>query len=109
MFRFRKIIKRILKGIARPNYVLSLALERLLRSMPDEPYLNIQYPLRTGALLHLDAPKTFNEKIQWLKIHDRKPVYTEMTDKYAARDFIARKTGAEYLIPLAGGGVMELF
>ena len=43
--------------------------------------------------LHLDPPVTFNEKIQWLKLHDRKPVYAQISDKHAAREYIARRIG----------------
>ena len=55
-----------------------------------------------GTPLHLDAPQTFNEKLQWLKLYDRKPEYTMMVDKYRVREYIAQKIGAEYLIPLLG-------
>jgi hypothetical protein len=50
----------------------------------------------------LDNPQTFNEKLQWLKLHDRRPEYTMMVDKYKVREYIAQKLGAEYLIPLLG-------
>ena len=53
-----------------------------------------------NADLHLDAPATFNEKLQWLKLYDRKPVYTGMVDKLLVRDHIAETIGGEYLIPL---------
>ncbi|MCL2101834.1 MAG: hypothetical protein FWH22_09010 [Fibromonadales bacterium] len=44
----------------------------------------------------------FNEKMQWLKINDRKPIYTQLVDKYEARKFVAEKIGEKYLIPLLG-------
>ena len=47
----------------------------LCAPMPDAVYLKMMYRIRTGEKLHLDNPKTFNEKIQWLKINDRKPIY----------------------------------
>jgi hypothetical protein len=55
---------------------------------------------KQGYKLDLDNPKTLNEKIQWLKIHDRKPLYTICADKYAIRDYISEKFGDKYLIPL---------
>lgn len=55
-----------------------------------------------GEDLHLDNPQTFNEKLQWLKLYDRKPEYTIMVDKYKARKYIKEKIGEEYLIPLLG-------
>ncbi len=47
-------------------------------------------------------PQTFNEKLNWLKLNDRRPEYTQMVDKYAVRDYISEKLGEEYLIPLLG-------
>ena len=52
--------------------------------------------------LDLSNPVTFNEKLQWLKLYDRRPEYTMMVDKYLVRDYIANKLGEEYLIPLLG-------
>ena len=52
--------------------------------------------------LNLNNPKTFNEKLQWLKLNDRKPEYKNMVDKYEVRKYIADKIGEEYLIPLLG-------
>jgi hypothetical protein len=55
-----------------------------------------------GRELDLENPQTFNEKLQWLKLYDRRPEYTMMVDKYRVRDYIAEKLGEEYLIPLLG-------
>lgn len=55
-----------------------------------------------GKYPDLKNPKTFNEKLQWLKLYDRQPRYTQMVDKYAVRQFISEKLGEEYLIPLLG-------
>ena len=55
-----------------------------------------------GGDLDLENPKTFNEKLQWLKLYNRKPEYTMMVDKYRVREYIAQTLGEEYLIPLLG-------
>lgn len=52
--------------------------------------------------LNLDTPKTFNEKIQWLKLYDSTPIKTRLTDKYLVREWIKEKIGEKYLIPLIG-------
>ena len=52
-----------------------------------------------GCNLDLENPKTFNEKLQWLKIHDRKPIYTTMVDKYEVKRYVADLIGEEYIIP----------
>lgn len=68
----------------------------------DARHLKNLFWLHFGRKLNLDDPQTFNEKLQWLKLHDRKPEYTMMVDKYKVRDYIAEKLGEEYLIPLLG-------
>ena len=72
------------------------------KDMSDEEYLKLRYRQAFGHELNLENPQTFNEKIQWLKLHDRKPIYTTMVDKYLAKQFIADKVGAEYVIPTLG-------
>lgn len=52
--------------------------------------------------LNLYNPKTFNEKIQWLKLYDSTPIKTRLADKYLVRDWVAKKIGEQYLIPLLG-------
>lgn len=75
----------------------------LLNWMPDELYIKIKYKLSMGYWPDLKNPQTFNEKLQWLKLYDRNPLYTTLVDKYAVRQYIAEKIGEEYLIPLVGG------
>ena len=70
--------------------------------LPDWLYLKLKYKQRTGDKLHLLNPKTFNEKLQWLKLHDRKPEYSLMVDKYEAKKYIASIIGEEYIIPTLG-------
>ena len=71
-------------------------------NMDDEQYLKKRYKASFKSELDLEAPKTFNEKLQWLKLYDRRPEYTMMVDKYLVREFIAKTIGEEYLIPLLG-------
>ena len=74
----------------------------MYNDMPDDVYLKRKYEACLGKELNLENPQTFNEKLQWLKLHDRKPEYTMMVDKYRVREYIARTIGEEYLIPLLG-------
>ena len=68
----------------------------------DEEYLKKIYKVYMGHSLNLDNPKTFNEKLQWLKLYNRNPRYIKMVDKYKVREYISEKIGEEYLIPLLG-------
>ncbi len=79
-----------------------LATRGFYNHMDDRKYLKKTFKYIMEYELDLDNPKTFNEKIQWLKLYDRKPRYTMMVDKYEVRKYIADKIGKEYLIPLLG-------
>ena len=68
----------------------------------DEGYLRLQYRARMGRWPDLKRPVTYNEKLQWLKLHDRRKEYTVLADKYAMRGYVAEKIGEEYTIPLLG-------
>lgn len=65
-------------------------------------YLKQLYRRTFGEVLELKNPKTYSEKLQWLKLYDHKPIYTIMADKLAARRFVAENWGEEYLVPLLG-------
>lgn len=73
---------------------------KISRVIPDYFYLKIKYNLMIGNRLNLKNPKTFNEKLQWLKLYDHNPLYTQLVDKYGVRKYISNAIGEEYLIPL---------
>lgn len=77
-------------------------LKYTLRFLPDEVYIKLYFRLRLKRKLDLDNPKSFNEKLQWLKLNDRNPNYTDIVDKYRVRKYISEIIGEEYLIPLLG-------
>lgn len=80
-----------------------LASKSALRALvPDRIAIAVLYALRIGQWPRLTHPETFNEKIQWMKLHLRDPVYTTLADKYAVREYVADAIGAEHLIPLLG-------
>lgn len=75
------------------------AKSRLSHAMPDEMYLKMRYRIMMGKKLDLENPQTFNEKLQWLKLHDRNPAYTRMVDKQAVKQYVAELIGEEHIIP----------
>ena len=79
-----------------------LADRGLLNWMPDKAFLKLAFLLNMGRKLDLKNPKTFNEKMQWLKLYDRKPIYTTMVDKYAVKKYVADLIGEEYIIQTLG-------
>ena len=97
------MIERFLKLIRSPRRILlGLTSRGFLNFLPDETILKIKFKDRIGKELNLKKPKTFNEKLQWLKLYDRNPAYTKLVDKYEVRKHIAKTIGQEYLIPLLG-------
>lgn len=70
--------------------------------LPDEAYLALRYRMAFGRFPDFKNPRTYNEKLQWLKLHDRNPVYHEMVDKLAAKRFAARRIGEEYIPGVLG-------
>lgn len=89
------------------NSLMCRVLRKLLamgtfRWLPDKPYLKLIYYAHFGKKLDLNHPKSFNEKLQWLKLYDRNPEYTKMVDKYEAKQYVKEKIGEEYIIPTLG-------
>lgn len=70
--------------------------------IPDRQYIQLRFRFNMGYWPDLKNPETFNEKINWLKLYDRKPVYTTMVDKYAVKDYVSKIIGEEYIIPTLG-------
>lgn len=94
--------KKILNVIKQPSLIL-LKLDKMnLIRLSDKKFIEYRFLSEMGYKLNLKNPKTFNEKLQWLKLHDRNPEYTKMVDKYEVREYIKEKIGEEYLIPLIG-------
>ncbi len=73
-----------------------------LRFLPDKVYLQLYYFAQFKKFINFKNPKTYNEKINWLKLYDRKPEYTKMVDKFEAKKYVASIIGEEYIIPTLG-------
>lgn len=81
---------------------IRLSILSFLKFVPDEMMIRMEYRLKIKKKLHLNPPATFNEKMQWLKLNDRKPIYTIMADKFACREYIKERIGEQYLVPIYG-------
>ena len=97
-------IKKRLEMMKNNPYSFLCPLNRrgLLKFLPDKMHLRLMYRAHTGKKLDLKHPKTYNEKLQWIKLNDRRPLYTQIVDKYAVREYVQEKIGDEYLVPLLG-------
>ena len=96
-------LKELQKVILAPN----VWVYRIIRKYPflikdDRKYIEYVWKKKMGYPLDLDHPRTFNEKMQWLKLYDRRPEFTSMVDKFAVKEYVAKKIGPEYVIPTLG-------
>lgn len=96
-------LKTVFSLIKKPRKLVKILGDKgFFNWMPDKPYLKLVYRCETGKKLDLNNPQTFNEKLQWIKLYDRKPEYSIYADKYEVRKHIAETIGEKYLIPLIG-------
>lgn len=100
------MLSKILKGFVilftKPNIIGIILLSKFSFLIPDKPYLQLMYWLNMGKKLDLKNPKTFNEKLQWLKLYNHNPAYTVMVDKVKAKEYVAKLIGEEHIIPTLG-------
>lgn len=73
-----------------------------LKEMDYPEFLSQLYNEKTGNTLRLDNPQRFTEKIQWRKLYDHNPIYSDLSDKYTVRTWVRTKIGEDYLVPLLG-------
>lgn len=93
----------IFEAIKKPwKIIASRRIKFLSNCCSDSFYLQCLYRSAFDKKLNLKNPCGYNEKLQWLKLHDRKPVYMDMVDKYAAKEFVADKIGQQHIIRTYG-------
>ena len=95
----KSILKAIKILITSPWKFVDELVELYGSWIPDYTYLTIRYRARMGKWPNLKHPQLFTEKIQWLKMNNRKPEYTIMVDKYAVKEYVANIIGKQYIIP----------
>lgn len=80
------------------------AIRRLAASpiLSDETAIKLMYRATFHKSLDLDNPITFNEKLQWMKLYDRNPLYTTLVDKAALKKWAAKKIGDDRVLPTLG-------
>lgn len=85
-----------------PKVLGNVILCRFCHWMPDKCYLKLKFRLWMGKKLDLNNPKTFGEKLQWIKLYNRRPEYTIMVDKVKAKEYVASIIGEKFIIPTIG-------
>ena len=95
-------MRPIIEYIKHPSQVVLGLVRKTKFLYPDAFYLKMLFRLRMGEKLDLKNPKSFNQKLQWLKLYNHNPAYTKMVDKYAVKEYVASKLGEQYIIPTIG-------
>ena len=96
-------MNKYIEFIFNPRFRHSILNSRgVYKNVSDRKVIEKEFKLTFGRKLDLDNPQTFNEKLQWLKLYNRKPIYTTMVDKYEAKKYVADIIGEEYIIPTLG-------
>ena len=97
------MINKIKAFMKHPEYLItSPAAKGYLDWVPDELYLKILFRVILKEKCNLKNPVSYNEKMQWLKLNDRKPEYSRMVDKYEVKEYVANIIGEKYIIPTLG-------
>ena len=91
-YYFKQIVKRVASSVLNKYFVW----------LPDVLYLRIKFYLNMGYFLSLNNPKTYSEKIQWLKLYNRRPEYTSLVDKLEVKKYVTNTIGDQYVIPTLG-------
>lgn len=96
------LFKKAVKLLKTPKIIGQIVLDVCSPIISDKIYLMIFHRLYLGYKLDLKHPKTYQEKLQWLKLYNRVPEYTIMADKVKAKEWVAKKIGWEHIIPTIG-------
>lgn len=100
-------IKKLLNYASNPRKCLEYVEYRMLHSskakkMDDEKYIKKMFKLEMGYELDLNNPRTYNEKLQWLKLNYQNPECVTMVDKHLSKQYVAERIGEQYVVPLYG-------
>ena len=94
------MFKKFQRYLQDPYYALGYdMIKKYPHLMSDKFYLSVLWKMKMGYELDWKNPQTFNEKLQWLKLYDRKPEYTLLVDKYRVKQWVADRIGEKYVIP----------
>jgi hypothetical protein len=100
------MLNKFIKAIKSPSYALNYLVIKITKKfpvlLPDRFLISALFYFEMGYKLDLMHPKTFNEKLQWLKLYQRDSIMTKMVDKYEAKQYVAERIGEKYIIPTLG-------
>ena len=88
--------------------IKTFAIYGIGKFIPDHLYVNLYYYKKFHTMPNLKNPKSFNEKLTWMKIYDRNPQYTQMVDKYAAKGYVEKIIGGGIPFPRSRFGILQM-
>ena len=95
-------INRIIHHLFDRKFVADRLLTIFSKLFSDETYIKLKYRIHFGKKINLETPITFNEKLNWLKLHYHNPMFSMLVDKYWVKQYVAEKIGAQYVVPCYG-------
>lgn len=99
----KSITNKIHKMLKNPFYFFCYATRKgFINFLPDKTCLSLVYRGAYGRKLNLDNPTRYSEKLQWIKLYDRCPLYSKLVDKYEVKSYVSERIGEEYIIPTLG-------
>ena len=99
------IFKSVFNLLGKKNYLYNIIYNKRFDklSYSEKKFIiEVQFENMVNYKLNLNNPKSFNEKIQWLKLYYKNPLITKCSDKVKVREYIAENIGKKYLIPIYG-------
>lgn len=94
--------KKLIQALLRPQIFVDEFCKHFPALVTDRFYIKTAWNWRMPYALNLDNPITYNEKLQWMKLYDRNPLYTKLVDKYEVKDYVSNLIGNQYVIPTLG-------
>lgn len=95
-----KLLDKVFRRLSNPKLILFDILYFIAPLIKnDQTYIKMRWKLSMDYRLNLEDPRTYNEKLQWLKLYDRRPEYVKMVDKYEAKELVSSIIGSQYIIP----------
>lgn len=88
--------------------IKSFAIYGIGKLIPDRLYVNLYYYKKFHMMPNLKNPKSFNEKLTWMKLYDRNPQYIQMVDKYAAKKYVEKIIGGGTPFPRSRSGILPM-
>ena len=95
-------MKKITKYLRHPSFIFLFLDKKRILTLKDDTFVKLKYKEMMNRTLNLKEPKTFNEKIQWMKLYNKNPNYTKMVDKFEVKNYVSNIIGDKYIIPTIG-------